>query len=356
MKNSSLLHRKLAGISLLLAFMFIFVTSCNKDENVQPEQMEDFPDLITALESFDEEIVYYGAEDQAARRGPKSDKWKKKWIKRPTFFTLAAALKHTGLFIPVVQNRLTLFAPTDEAFHDAGITFWNVWGIDKEVLTNILLYHATEGFIFSNQLPECSLDMLNGSAIGLNFMDGKVLIKDASPEFAQVIATDKRALNSVFHIIDKVLTPPDQTIAEIAVGNSNFTILVKLLDAAGLVGVVNDPDQNLTVFAPVNAAFEALFPGKTEDEIVDALKADLDALTEILLHHVAGGSTFSFCLSDGQKIPTLNEDNLTVDLENLKIISSSENAVGLVGDLLDLHANNGVVHVIDGVLLPAPKP
>jgi len=353
MKKSSLFHRKLAGFSLLLAFMFIFITSCNQEENVQPEQVEDLPDLITAFESFDEEIEYYGAEDQDARRGPKSDKWKKKWIKRPTFFTLAAALKRTGLFIPVVQNRLTIFAPTDEAFHDAGITFWNVWGIDKEILTNILLYHATEGFIFSNQLPDCSLDMLNGSAIGLNFMDGKVLIKDASPEFAQVIATDKRALNSVFHIIDKVLTPPDATIAGIAGGNTDFSILVTLLDAAGLVGVVADPDQNLTVFAPTNQAFLDLLDAVAPFDLLGYFEEYPEELTKVLLHHVAAGSTFSFCLSDGQAIPTLNEDNLTVNLGALELISSSGNGVGLIPSLLDIHANNGVIHAIDYVLLPS---
>jgi len=352
MKKISHSIRKVSSISLLLAIMFVFVTSCNQEENVQPQQEEDLPDLVTALESFDEEVEYSELSGQDARRGPKERKWKKKWRKKPTFFTLAAALKYTGLFVPVVQNKLTIFAPTDEAFHDIGINFWNVWRFDKEVLTNIILYHAAEGFIYSNQLPECSVDMLNGSTIGFKFMEGKVFINDASEDFAQVIATDKRALNSVFHIIDKVLSPPDMTIAEIAVGNSDFSTLVSLLIAADLVDAVADPEANLTVFAPTNDAFTDLLAAVAPFDLLGYFEEYPDELTKVLLHHVAGGSAFSFCLSDGQEIPTLNGEVTALGNPVSQIESSSGNAVGLIGGLLDIHANNGVIHAIDAVLLP----
>jgi len=344
-------YQKIRLTSMILVLSLITSISCQQEEAVQPQ--EDLPDLITALESFNEEVEYAEPTNADARKGPKSNKWIKKWMKKPTFFTLAAALKYTDLFPVVAKNRLTIFAPDDEAFAREGITFWNVKNIDKEALTNILLYHVTPGFVFSNQLPECSVDMLDGSAIGLKFMDGNVFIKDASSEFAQVIFTDKRAINSIFHGINKVLTPPNMTIAEIAGENASFSILVNLLGAANLLDVVADPDQNLTVFAPTDAAFEQLISDLSgQIDIVDYLTTYPEELTKVLFHHVAAGSTFSFCLADGQKIPTLNGDNLTVDLGNFQLISSSRNAVGLEATLLDIHANNGVIHAIDYVLIP----
>jgi transforming growth factor-beta-induced protein len=345
MRNSQLPFRKFAGVSLLLAFMFLFVTSCNKEENVQPQPEEDLPDLITMLESFDEEVEYREFGENERRGG--------KWIKRqPTFFTLADALKYTGLFVPVVKEKLTVFAPTDEAFREIGINFWNVWRQDKDFLTSVILYHAAPGFIFARDLPDCSLEMLDGSYTGFNFDNGDVFINDATDEFAQVIFTDKRALNSVFHGIDKVLIPPTETIAGIASGNPDFSILVSLLVAADLVDVVADPDQNLTVFAPTNAAFEDLLAGVAPFDLLGYFEEYPEELTNVLLHHVAGGSTFSFCLADGQGIPTLNGDNLTVDLGDLELISSSGNEVGLIPSLLDIHATNGVIHAIDAVLIP----
>jgi transforming growth factor-beta-induced protein len=356
MKGLHLNIQKTSRIILVLLFMLVIVTACNKEE-AYVEPQEDLPDFITALENFDEEVEYAEIASPDARFG--SFFWKRKWMKRPTYFTLVSALKYTKLFSTVVRNKVTVFAPDDEAFAKLGLYFWNIRTLDKEVLTDILLYHAAEGFIFANDLPECSLDMLNGSAIGLNFMDGKVLIKDASDEFGQVVYTDRKALNTVFHGIDKVLTPPDKTIAEIASGDDRFSTLVSLLVASGLVGEAADPEQNLTVFAPTNDAFDALIAFVADNlgiDLVAYLTKYPEELDKVLKHHIAGGSTFSFCLADGDMVPTLNSDMLTVDFSNAdmpKLISSGGTPVGLIGDLLDIHANNGVIHAIDFVLVPS---
>ena len=348
-KNSG----KVTRVFLVMLLMVFVVTACNKEEDyVEPQ--EDLPDFITALENFDEEVEYAELASPEGRWG--SYYWKRKWKKRPTYLTLIAALKYTKLFSTVVRNKVTVFAPDDKAFADLGLYFWNIRKIDKEVLTDILLYHTAEGFIYASDLPSCSQDMLNGSAIGLNFMDDKVLIKDASEKFAQVVYTDKKALNTVFHGIDKVLTPPDKTIAEIAGGNGDFSILVSLLEATGLDAVVADPKQNLTVFAPTNQAFADLLAAFPGFDLLGYFERYPDELEKVLLHHVAGGSTFSFCLSDGDMIPTLNTDMLTVDFSDAtmpKLIDSSGNPAGLETTLLDLHANNGVIHVIKSVLIPS---
>ncbi len=183
-----------------------------------------------------------------------------------------------------------------------------------------------------------------------------IKIHSFSEKFAQVVYTDKRALNTVFHGIDKVLTPPDKTIAEIAGSNENFDILVSLLEATGLDGVVADPEQNLTVFAPTNQAFADLLAANPGFDLLGYFEEYPEELEKVLLHHVSGGSTFSFCLSDGDMIPTLNTDMLTVDFSDAtmpKLIDSSGNPAGLETTLLDLHANNGVIHVIKSVLIPS---
>jgi transforming growth factor-beta-induced protein len=336
--------------------MVVMTTACNKEEEyVQPQ--EELPDFITTLESFDEEVEYAELSNPEARF--KSYSWKKKFFKRPTYLTLAAALKYTKLFSTVVRNKVTVFAPDDKAFAEMGIYFWNVRRIDKDVLTDILLYHTAEGFIFASDLPECSLNMLNGSAIGINFFDGKVLLEDASDTPSQVVFTDRKALNTVFHGIDRVLTPPDKTIAEIVVDNpDNFSTLLMLLQNAGLDGVVADPDQNLTVFAPTNEAFGDVIEFVADNfdglDLLAYLEEYPEELEKILLHHVSPGSTFSFCLSDGTEIPTLNtfaEADFSDD-SNLQIVGSLGFPVGLIIDKLNIHANNGVIHAIDFVLLP----
>jgi transforming growth factor-beta-induced protein len=356
MKDLHHKFQKSMRVTLVLTLMLLIATACDKEE-AYVEPQEDLPDFITALENFDEEVEYGELASPEARFG--SYYFKRKWKKRPTYLTLVSALNYTRLFSTVVRNEVTVFAPDDEAFAKLGLHFWNIRKLDKDVLTDILLYHTAEGFIFARDLPDCAQDMLNGSAIGFNFMDEKVLIKDASNEFAQVVYTDRKALNTVWHGIDKVLTPPDKTIAEIAVSDDRFSTLVSLLQAAGLDGVVADPNQSLTVFAPTNTAFDELIKFVADNlgfDLVAYLTKYPEELDKVLKHHVAGGSTFSFCLENGDMIPTLNADEITVDFSDAtmpKLISSNGTPVGLIGDLLDIHANNGVIHAIDFVLLPS---
>ncbi|WP_186756587.1 fasciclin domain-containing protein [Echinicola salinicaeni] len=333
-------------IFMIALFSVIAFTACQETEDISPDTNNDFPNLIQALSDFDGEYEYLedDGNDADARKGPT------KYLRKPTFFTLTAALKYTGLFPTVAKNKLTLFAPDDKAFADMGLNFMNIKELPKDVLTDILLYHAAEGFTFSNKLPACSLEMMNGSSIGFNFMDGMVYIKDGTEDPAKVVFTDKRAINSIFHGIDKVLLPPDMNIAEIASGNDDFETLVFLLIETDLVGVFADETTNNTVFAPTDMAFENL---EADNPGITAYLLDNpNELTKVLLHHVSPGSTFSFCLSDGMMIPTLNKDYLTFKAGGLILQSSSGNEVGLIGDLLDIHAKNGVIHAIDYILVP----
>ena len=347
--------------SILFAMIFI-ISSCNQNEDELAPIQENLPSLTEALEAFDEEVEY---QEYSAQEGQSDARWGyRKWKRKPTFFTLVSALNYTGLLRTVVKEKLTIFAPDDKAFAKMGLNFWNIRKVDKDALTNILLSHVAGGFVFSNELPGCSIETINGSSIGLTSMNGGLVLKDDSEEPINLLFTDRRALNSIFHGIDKVLELgiPEETIASIAITNGSFNELVAALKRTSgqkvdLLAAVLDPEANLTVFAPVDQAFFDLYEVLEEILMVDEIDIDgipLELLTQVLLHHVVGDRAFSYCLSDGLMVPTLNGDDVTVNLKKFTLRSSGNNTVGLVTDpfLLDIQATNGVIHVIDGVLLP----
>ncbi len=343
------LSMKLFSVLVLLVFV---VSSCNNpEEDLAP--IQDEISLTEYLDSFDQEVTYAQYIQDASNA-----RWSNKYItRRPTFFTLSSALIYTGLVKTVATNKLTIFAPDDEAFGKLGLNFWNIKKVDKATLTNILLSHVVSGFVYSSGLPDCSIETVNKSSIGIVKADGGILLKDDTSDAINFLFVDKKVGKTVLHAIDKVLTlsVPSQTIADIAVGAASgeqpeFTQLVAALVKADLVGAVSDPNANLTVFAPTDAAFATLYKDLGVGGINEISK---ETLTKVLLHHVVGDRAFSYCLSDGAKIPTLNMDKLTVDLDMLSIISSSGNSAKLSVGALDIKATNGVIHVIESVLVPS---
>lgn len=133
------------------------------------------------------------------------------------------------------------------------------------------------------------------------------------------------------------------TVVDIAVGSPDHTTLVAAVQAAELAGTLSG-DGPFTVFAPTNAAFAALPEGTVEDLLKPENK---DALTGVLTFHVVSGNVMSGDLSDGQVVTTLNGQTLTVSIADGKVSINGANVVAA-----DLAGSNGVVHVIDAVLLP----
>lgn len=144
---------------------------------------------------------------------------------------------------------------------------------------------------------------------------------------------------------------PGDTIVEIALGNDNFETLVAAVVKADLVDTLNG-NRMFTVFAPTDDAFDAaaealIGPGATGMDLVDAL--DKETLTNILLYHVAPGERFSGDVVSAERIRTMNKSFIFVDGTTLVGNGSSAN---LILSLIDIDASNGVIHVIDFVLLP----
>jgi len=137
------------------------------------------------------------------------------------------------------------------------------------------------------------------------------------------------------------VTPASNTVVDIIVGSENHNTLETAVITAGLVDALSS-EGPFTVFAPTDDAFNAL-----SDGTLDAVLADMDLLTSILTHHVAEGSVLSTDLSDGMMVATLNGTELMVTIDENGVMI--DNAMVTVADI---EADNGVVHVIDAVLIP----
>lgn len=138
-------------------------------------------------------------------------------------------------------------------------------------------------------------------------------------------------------------TPAAKDVVDVAIGSSDHTTLVAAVTAAGLVETLKGAGP-FTVFAPTNAAFAALPAGTVDGLLKPESKA---ALTNILTYHVVSGSVKAADLTDGQKVKTLQGEELTVSIKDGKVMINGANVTAA-----DLTGTNGVVHVIDGVLMP----
>ncbi len=144
----------------------------------------------------------------------------------------------------------------------------------------------------------------------------------------------------------EVATPAPEApkdIVDVAIGSQDHTTLVAAVKAAGLVETLKGAGP-FTVFAPTNAAFNALPAGTVDGLLKPESK---EKLTSILTYHVVAGAVKAADLKDGQKVKTLQGEELTVSIKDGKVMINGANVTAA-----DLEGSNGVVHVIDAVLMP----
>ena len=252
--------------------------------------------------------------------------------------TLKAAVDACGLDVFLSDpGTLTLFAPTDAAFSALPAGTVTALLADIPLLTDILKHHVAGASVMSGMLSNNQVvTTLLGTDVTVTINSIGVFIDNA-----QVIVADIVADNGVVHVIDAVLLPPTNTIYDIVSNSADHTTLKAAVDACGLDVFLSDPGT-LTLFAPTDAAFSALPAGT-----VTALLADIPLLTDILKHHVAGASVMSGMLSNNQVVTTLLGTDVTVTINSIGVFI--DNAQVIVADIV---ADNGVVHVIDAVLIP----
>merc|ERR1712032_45440 len=230
---------------------------------------------------------------------------------------------------------------------------------NEDVLKKILTYHVASGAAFSADLEQdLEVKTLEGQSLTVDLTDG-VKIEGV---VVNTTLIDVEASNGVIHAINGVLVPPDvdagaflesdaclplPDIPGTAVAPGIFTTLVAALGAADLVGTLSEPAGPSTVFAPTDTAFENL----PEGLVGCLLKAEnKDLLTTLLTYHVASGKALSTDLTQGLEVPTLQGQTLTVDLtDGVKI-------EGIEVGKPNVEASNGVIHIIEGVLVPEDFP
>ena len=287
-----------------------------------------------------------------------------------TFNTLVAALELTGLDEVLADEAasFTVFAPTDDAF--AALSSDTVDGLfaDPDALRNILLYHVLPGAVDSEAaigLAGSSVDAANGDALAVSVNDGALFINAS-----EVITADIFATNGIIHVIDAVLIPGQggdasgsgggasgnaagdagsslANIVDTAFAAGNFNTLAVALGATGLDKVLADESTQFTVFAPTDAAFEAL-----GQDTVNALLSDTDTLSNILLYHVVTGliDAKTAVRLAGDTVAAANGDDFALSLNDGNLFVNASQVT-----VTDIIASNGIIHVIDAVLTP-PAP
>ena len=254
---------------------------------------------------------------------------------------LVAALSHAGLVSALqADGPFTVFAPTDDAFAAAGIDL-STFDTDEEnaTLSDILLYHVVSGAVASSDVTDgMSAEALNGDDLAFTVSDGSVMVNDATVTSADVMAS-----NGIIHVIDKVLMPPADLgdIPTVAQGTGIHTSLVAAVVQAELLTTLQG-DGPFTVFAPTDDAFAAAG--------IDLAALDNEegkaTLTDILLYHVVSGAVPSSAVTDGMSAAAVNGDDLSFAVGEGVMVNDA-NVV-----LADVPASNGVIHVIDKVLMP----
>lgn len=260
------------------------------------------------------------------------------------FTTLVSALQRTGLDATLAgTGDFTVFAPTDDAFAAAGIDLSAVSDTD---LTNLLLYHVLGVSITAGEIGDGDTFASTAGTYGpgdsaLSMLINKTGSAVSINSDATVVVADVAATNGVIHAIDKVLAP--QTIVDFATKAAGTSELAGALVAADLVGALSGTDP-LTVFAPVNSAFTAIAT------TVESLTTE--QLVEVLTYHVVSGNVRSEALSV-TVVPTLNTTN-TIDIRQeggTFYVQNGDNRTNFL--LTDIQGTNGVIHLIDAVLIPS---
>ncbi len=302
--------KTISTLMAVIAIGILSLSSCKKDDN-NTDPINNTPQSIVKIASAD-----------------------------PQFSILVQALQKADLASTLDQaGTFTVFAPTNAAFN-ALFAKLNVSGIDQlsaDALKPILLYHVLGSKAVSTGLSSGYVSTMSPAVSG-RYVSLKVDVTNGVKlnNSSMVTQADIMASNGVIHVIDQVLLPP--TVADLAMENSNFTTLVSAVADAGLVSALSDPNATLTVFAPTNSAFAAL----------SSVPADLKP---ILLYHVLGATVYSDMVTTGYTKTLSTYMDYPMDMylntsSGVKI-NNSANVV-----LADVVGTNGVIHVIDKVLLP----
>ena len=260
----------------------------------------------------------------------------------PQFSTLVAAVKAAGL-VETLQGEgpFTVLAPTNSAFSalGSGTVEALTQESNKDRLTGIITYHVVPAAAKAAEVSEMKyLPTVNGQKLPVLAQNGTVRVGGA-----RVVRTDIECDNGVIHVIDTVLLPTDKNLVETAEKAGQFGKLIAAAKAAGLAEALTG-DGPLTVFAPTDSAFARLPAGTVEDLLKPENK---EKLAGILKLHVVDGTVMA-----GEALEAKEATALSGGTLNFAVGNNGPTVNGATIRKTDVVATNGVIHVIDQVLLP----
>ena len=290
---------------------------------------------------------------EAQSRGRKSPSRTQNLVERlaglEKYSTLVTAVTEAGLGDALAEiDKATIFAPTNAAFEKIPAETLASLLADKASLTNLLTYHVVPGKrISSYRLGSRSLTALNEGTLAVKttrYRSFWWFSSDIKVNDAKIVKANLRATNGIIHGIDTVLDPEflaPKTILELAAGNEDLSTLASLVESAGLDKALDSHRLELTVFAPTNEAFE-----KLPAELLEAVQNDRELLRFVLKNHIVRGAVQSTDLETGT-VRTVGRTELDVVVDEGGVSVGSASVIAA-----DVVAANGVVHVIDEVLVP----
>ncbi len=263
-----------------------------------------------------------------------------------SFKTLVAAVQAAGLVDTLNgAGPFTVFAPTDEAFAKlpAGTLEMLLKPENKAKLAAILTYHVVPGAVKAADVVKLkNAGTVNGQRVDIKVDGAKVQVDGAN-----VVTTDIACSNGVIHVIDSVILPVDGTIVDVAAKNGSFNTLVAAVKAAGLVETLSGKGP-FTVLAPTDAAFAKLPAGTLEMLLKPENKKQL---VDILSYHVVPGvAAYSDAVVKMTEVPTVLGSPIAVKVVGGKVMLNGATVV-----IADVEASNGVIHVVDTVILPSAR-
>lgn len=271
-----------------------------------------------------------------------------------TFKTLAAALDAAELTATLKgTGPFTVFAPTDDAFKKlpAGTLDTLLKPENKAQLQGVLKYHVLSGSVRAADVTKLvAAKPLFGKDFAIATSGGTVTITDGNNNKIGVTQTDIVASNGVIHVIDAVMLPPTPTknIVETAAAAGTFKTLATALTQADLVGTLEGAGP-FTVFAPTDDAFAKLPAGTLDTLLKPENKAQLQA---ILKYHVVAGDLQASDVVKASSAKTVEGKDVTIKVETSGVTLTDAKGGTSKVTAVNVQATNGVIHVIDTVLLP----
>ena len=246
----------------------------------------------------------------------------------------------------------TIFAPTNEAFAalltELGVTKEQLLA-NKPLLTAVLQYHVVSGEVRKADIPlGKAIEPLSGGFFKIDKVGAGYVITDGRNRTSNIVTADVMTTNGVVHVIDKVLLPADKDVVQTAMALPDFSILVEAVTAADLGSTLSGAGP-YTVFAPTNEAFAALLTelGVTKGQLL----ADKSLLTKVLTYHVLPARVLKADVVPGVEPATVEGETFSISA-GLQITDKRGRVANITST--DVLASNGVIHVIDKVILPAP--